>query len=96
MMDNGVITRKEPPMTAEQLLEMSEQDRLNFIIATLTTSIGTDDFSSTVAQMLAVHQMAAYGRGYTQAAKDCAEHCADIDGGENMFSRSIRHYFGVK
>ena len=28
-------------------------------------------------------------------AADCAELCADIDGGENMFSRAIRKRFGV-
>ena len=27
---------------------------------------------------------------------DCAELCADIDGGENMFSRAIRKHFGVE
>jgi hypothetical protein len=29
-------------------------------------------------------------------AADCAELCADIDGGENMFSRAIRKHFGVE
>ena len=29
-------------------------------------------------------------------AADCAELCADIDGGENMFSRAIRKRFGVE
>jgi len=28
--------------------------------------------------------------------KECAELCADIDGGENMFSRAIRKQFGVE
>jgi hypothetical protein len=28
--------------------------------------------------------------------KQCAELCANIDGGENMFSRTIRKNFGVK
>jgi hypothetical protein len=29
-------------------------------------------------------------------AAECAELCADIDGGENMFSRAIRERFGVE
>jgi hypothetical protein len=29
-------------------------------------------------------------------AAECAELCADIDGGENMFSRAIRKQFGVE
>jgi len=29
-------------------------------------------------------------------AAECAELCADIDGGENMFSRAIRKNFGVE
>ena len=29
-------------------------------------------------------------------AAECAELCADIDGGENIFSRAIRKKFGVR
>jgi hypothetical protein len=28
--------------------------------------------------------------------RECAELCADVDGGENMFSRAIRKHFGVE
>lgn len=29
-------------------------------------------------------------------AKECADLCSDLDGGENMFSRGIRSHFGVE
>lgn len=39
------------------------------------------------------HELKKFAESVVQ---ECANFCADIDGGENMFSRNIRRHYGVE